>query len=188
MKQTIDKIRLKKIKTKSEVDPEGNIVEKEFVTLELRVPKLVKPTTRLIYGLIDLSFILVINSILLLITSLFIDQLIPDFMAAGNILIGVECAVFTFIYYAFSESVFGTTLGKHFFGYTVINRFAERVSTDEVLTRSIVRFIPLDPFSFLDKEVWHDSLSKTYVVHRSEKAELQRLFGIKSKNRVDILD
>lgn len=186
--RTIDTIRLKKIKVKSELDTEGNTIEKEVVTLEARAPKLVKPTTRILYGLIDLSFILVISAILLGILNLLTNQLLQEFLNGENFIIGFVCILLVFIYYAFSESVFGTTLGKHFFGYTVIDRFAERATTDDVLTRSFVRLIPIDPFSCFGKRGWHDTISKTYVVHRSEKAELQRLLGVKSGNREDLLD
>jgi uncharacterized RDD family membrane protein YckC len=93
-----------------------------------------------------------------------------------------------FLYYALCEGLFGATLGKLICGYTVIDEQANKVSFGKAMLRTICRYIPFEQFSCFAERGWHDTLSKTYVVKRSEKVELQKLLGTLSNNQEDILD
>ena len=64
-----------------------------------------------------------------------------------------------FSYFFFLEMIFKKTLGKF-----IMNL---KVEGDNFFLRTICRFIPFDIFSFIfnDGILWHDSLSKTSVIH-----------------------
>ena len=69
---------------------------------------------------------------------------------------------FIFLYYFTSELLFGQTIGKipdNSFVYYKGNRLKA------IFIRTLCRFIPFEPFSFLfSKKGWHDKLSNTSVV------------------------
>jgi len=70
-------------------------------------------------------------------------------------------------YYTIMEYFFkGKTLGKLITGTRAVTLENERMDLYTTFIRTICRFIPFEPFSFLgDKaEGWHDSLSKTKVI------------------------
>ena len=48
--------------------------------------------------------------------------------------------------------------------------------------------VTIEAFSCFGERGWHDQWSKTYVVKRSEKIELQRLLGTLSSKQEDLLD
>lgn len=81
--------------------------------------------------------------------------------------------VIGFLYYLIMEYTFKTTIGKVLLklkieGYT--NSGLELLK--QVLLRYITRFIPFEAFSLLINEkhiMWHDRLSKTYVVDNRKK-------------------
>ncbi len=72
------------------------------------------------------------------------------------------------LYYTFFELYFGKTIGKFITKTKVINEYGERPGFRNLLGRSVCRYIPFEPFSFLFgweyPRGWHDSLSNTYVV------------------------
>jgi uncharacterized RDD family membrane protein YckC len=67
-------------------------------------------------------------------------------------------------YYLFFESLWQRTPGKFLLGTVVINEQGDKPSFGQVLGRTLCRFIPFEPFSFLGREGWHDSISRTKVV------------------------
>lgn len=68
-------------------------------------------------------------------------------------------------YYITFEGIWGRTLGKLLMGTRVVNHDGGVPSFGQILKRSLCRFIPFEPFSFLASEVgWHDSISRTRVV------------------------
>ncbi len=71
-----------------------------------------------------------------------------------------------FWYYLILELLFLQTIGK-----LHNNSFVhyEGSKLKAILTRTLCRFIPLEPFSFFGKEGWHDALSKTTVIIEEEK-------------------
>ncbi len=79
-------------------------------------------------------------------------------------------SVFTYLiciilYYALSEGLFQATLGKIITKSTIINTDGEKIGFGRALGRTLCRFIPFEPFSFLFSERgWHDSITDTYVV------------------------
>ena len=92
-----------------------------------------------------------------------------------------------FIYYVFSEALFTRTLGKFITGTAVRTEDDGKPSFSRILLRTLCRFIPWDPLSFIAishlTSVWilgerayllgislHDSLSKTKVVDLRTKS------------------
>lgn len=72
-----------------------------------------------------------------------------------------------FLYYFLCELFLkGKTLGKFATKTSVRNTSGELASTNDILVRSAIRLIPLEPVSiFLGKnKAWHDDFSSTIVV------------------------
>jgi uncharacterized RDD family membrane protein YckC len=69
-----------------------------------------------------------------------------------------------FIYYGLSESLTGRTLGKLATGTRVVNNKGITPSVNEILLRTLCRFVPFDALSFFGDSGWHDDWSKTKVV------------------------
>jgi len=70
------------------------------------------------------------------------------------------------IYYSLFEGLTGRTLAKYITKTKVVNEKGEKPNFETILIRTLCRFIPLLPFSFLGSKNtgWHDRLSKTVVV------------------------
>ncbi|MGB3079759.1 MAG: RDD family protein, partial [Saprospiraceae bacterium] len=67
-----------------------------------------------------------------------------------------------FIYYGVLESVFKATPAKYLTGSKVVNQHgATNPGFEKIIMRSLFRFIPFEPFSFLGTTGWHDGLSCT---------------------------
>ena len=74
--------------------------------------------------------------------------------------------IWALYYFAFEVSA-GKSVGKMITKTRVVNEAGERPNTQQIFWRSLARLIPLDIFSYLDKNPprgWHDTLSKTHVV------------------------
>ena len=72
-------------------------------------------------------------------------------------------------YYLFFEVGFRTTPAKFLTGSVVTTADGGVPTRRQLLGRTLLRFIPLEPLSFFDRDGkgWHDAGSKTYVVRRS---------------------
>jgi len=78
-----------------------------------------------------------------------------------NLVVGV---VIMSAYYAFFEGLWGRTPGKLLFGTVVVDEAGGRPTLGQIMRRTLSRFIPFEPFSFLGARGWHDSISNTRVV------------------------
>lgn len=70
------------------------------------------------------------------------------------------------IYYSILEATTGRTIAKFITKTKVVNQEGVKPDFGTILLRSLCRFIPFEPFSFLgsDSSGWHDKLSKTRVI------------------------
>lgn len=70
------------------------------------------------------------------------------------------------IYYSVLEAATGKTIAKFITNTKVVNEQGEKPDVRTILLRSLCRFIPFEPLSFLgsDHSGWHDKLSKTRVI------------------------
>lgn len=68
-------------------------------------------------------------------------------------------------YYFFLERVFNTTAGKCITNTTIVNEQLRKPSFQEILIRTLCRFIPFDFLSYFTEtnRGWHDRISNTYV-------------------------
>ena len=79
-------------------------------------------------------------------------------------LIGFGVATF---YYCLLEHLTGRSVGKMITKTRVVTELGEKPSFMNILGRTLCRFIPFEPFSFLfgeDAKGWHDTISKTLVI------------------------
>ena len=74
--------------------------------------------------------------------------------------------VATLYYSLFEFFANGKTIGKLITRTRVINEYGETPDFGTILGRSLARFVPFEPFSFLGSQAngWHDKWSKTMVV------------------------
>lgn len=95
------------------------------------------------------------------------DELI-DWMANMNKVVDyLVTALFASIYFiAFEYLANGKTVGKLITRTRVVGLFGESPSLGTIVKRSLSRFVPLEPFSFLNdvENGWHDNWSQTMVV------------------------
>jgi uncharacterized RDD family membrane protein YckC len=71
-----------------------------------------------------------------------------------------------FLYFFLCEFFWGKTLGKVFTRTRVVMESGEKPTIGAIFIRTLVRFIPLEIFSFSGSYPvgWHDSVSKTLVI------------------------
>ena len=75
--------------------------------------------------------------------------------------------VLTFIYYyTISEATTGRTIGKLMAGTQIIQKDGSELDTNMALIRTLLRLIPVDPFTFLlgRRTGLHDAVSGTIVI------------------------
>ncbi len=80
----------------------------------------------------------------------------------GNSVFGL---LLYFLYYFLFEVSIGKTPGKFITRTSVVDLGGTSQTVDQALVRTISRFIPFEPLSFLfSGSAWHDKLSRTMVV------------------------
>ncbi|MEC5167436.1 putative RDD family membrane protein YckC [Flavobacterium sp. PL11] len=91
-----------------------------------------------------------------------------------NVLFGL---VVLFFYYLIMEFYFSRTFGKYFTKTMVVKHNGTKPKIKNIVIRTLVRMIPLDPFSFLSANLrgWHDTLSVTYVVDKHKYISVMKL-------------
>ena len=79
-----------------------------------------------------------------------------------NLIVGVSARL---VYYVSLEGLFGTSLGKIVTGTKVISAGGQALTLRQSVLRTLTRFVPFDPFSFLSSDRgWHDRWTGTRVV------------------------
>lgn len=73
-------------------------------------------------------------------------------------------SVYYVLYCCLFESIWARTPGKLIFGTVVVNAAGEKPTFFQVLGRSVCRFIPFEPLSFIGQRGWHDSIPNTFVI------------------------
>jgi uncharacterized RDD family membrane protein YckC len=117
--------------------------------------------------IIDLIAISVFYGVFLFFLAIIVATVSPSSVNAlgENSLLNYVIAFGTmFIYYGLSESLTGRTLGKLATGTRVVNNKGITPSVNEILLRTLCRFVPFDALSFFGDSGWHDDWSKTKVV------------------------
>lgn len=95
-----------------------------------------------------------------------LDGLLHVIPEGGSNLLGIYFFVLYFGYHFVFEHYFGRTPGKFFTKTKVTDIHGAKPTAKFLVIRNICRLIPFDIFSFLfSKRGWHDSISRTHVVH-----------------------
>jgi uncharacterized RDD family membrane protein YckC len=78
-------------------------------------------------------------------------------------------------YFIITEYFLQRTLPKLLTRSIVVNEFGQRPSLGQVILRTLIRFVPLEPFSHLGGNGgWHDRWTRTFVLRESELEEIRR--------------
>jgi uncharacterized RDD family membrane protein YckC len=96
-----------------------------------------------------------------LITLVFGQAGLRAMLAINEIVLSV---IFFFLYYVFFEGIWARTPAKLILGTVVVTLEGSKPGLRTILLRTLCRFIPFEPFSFLGERGWHDGLSDTLVV------------------------
>lgn len=76
--------------------------------------------------------------------------------------------IYRLIYYPFFETIFGATPAKFLTGTRVINKDGSKPTLKTTILRTLSRFVPFEPFSFLGEKGWHDDWTETQVVEEQK--------------------
>jgi uncharacterized RDD family membrane protein YckC len=95
----------------------------------------------------------------------------------GTFSVNVAFSILYIFYYTIFEYFFQKTPGKFITKTIIINELAEKPSLDQILLRTILRFIPLEPYTCINGRGFHDSWADTFVVPDSELKELKKLIS-----------
>ncbi len=75
----------------------------------------------------------------------------------------ITVIIFRLIYYLVFEGIFGTTPAKIITNTLVVNNEGKKAKFSNIVTRTFIRFIPLESLSFITYG-WHDTWSDTNVL------------------------
>ena len=143
---------------------ESNGVENEILN------KVASKNKRFANYLIDLVFFMLFSfifgcilGIVLIIVSPSTFDIIEQDNKLTDYLLGLIAGI---IYYSTLETLTGRTIAKYITRTKVVNEKGVKPDYATILLRTICRFIPFEPFSFLGSQNsgWHDRLSKTKVI------------------------
>ena len=148
---------------------DGNLLNREDFAADLMVLDTASGGTRFVNYLIDSIGIWLFQTYGLgyLIENFFLNNFIDDFNV--NTYTYALTGIFflsAFLYYALFEIIFEKTPGKFLTKTRVVNLQGGKAEMGDILIRSLIRYIPFEPFSFLGTTPigWHDKWSKTRVV------------------------
>ena len=107
------------------------------------------------------GFLLISLSVGLAIGALFGERGVQFIKAIPDFLVG---SIMLVAYYLFFESLWARTPGKLVFGTVVVTESGSKPTLRQFVGRTLCRFIPFEPLSFLGAQGWHDSASGTRVI------------------------
>ncbi len=80
------------------------------------------------------------------------------------------------IYYIIAEYKYQQTIGKFITKTKVIDIYGNKPTLKQIVLRTLIRFVPYEILTFLMRERgWHDTWTKTYVLHIEELEEISIL-------------
>jgi uncharacterized RDD family membrane protein YckC len=151
-------------------DPDLKMKHESTKSLREIQNKLAGKGTRFANYLLDLVFLLIFGVIFGFFLGIFLSIISPNLLSLitqDNRLVNYILGFFAgMIYFSTFEAATGRTIAKFITKTKVINENGEKPDFGTILIRSLCRFIPFEPLSFLLSETsgWHDRLSKTLVV------------------------
>lgn len=139
-------------------------IEKELLTRQAGLEK------RFANFLLDMIFMVFIGVVFGFLLGIVLAIFSPDslsYFETDSFLIDY---LFNFLvgmfYYTLFESITGQTPAKYITKTRVVTDKGEKPDFNTIIMRSLCRYIPFEPFSFLgsDNKGWHDTISKTQVI------------------------
>jgi uncharacterized RDD family membrane protein YckC len=133
---------------------------------------------------IDLVFLYIIilsigTSIILIAeaTSKFAVSTWVETMSKGEIVL--YSILIMLLYYSLTEIYFSRTIAQLITKTVVVKKDGTKPDIKTFVIRTLCRFIPFEPFSFLGASPrgWHDTFSDTYVVKKKRLAKGIQLFN-----------
>lgn len=125
---------------------------------------------RFVNYLLDLIFLIIFSYIFGIILGIMLAIFSPSslsiFEQDNELIVYLLGFVIGMIYYTILEASSGKTIAKFITKTKVVDYQGNRPDFGTIFIRSLCRFIPFEPFSFLgsDNSGWHDKLSKTKVI------------------------
>ncbi len=152
-------------------DPERKTFQ-EKNEKELQLEKMIAGQgKRFVNYLIDLVCFYIFTMIFELFMGILGGLIFPDLLSlfdGRNTLVNYLVALGSgMIYYTILEYATGRTLAKYITGTKVVDEEGNKPGLRTLMLRSLCRFIPFEPVSFLFNpgSGWHDRLSKTKVIN-----------------------
>jgi uncharacterized RDD family membrane protein YckC len=139
-------------------------IEKELLTREAGLGK------RFANYILDLIFMMLLGLVIGVFLGLFFAFVSPESLSifeTDNFLIDyLMNFIIGMFYYSFFEAITGQTPAKYITKTRVVTEKGDKPDFNTIFIRSLCRFIPFEPFSFLGSgnRGWHDTISKTQVI------------------------
>lgn len=162
-------------------DAYGNRHREQEEYAGIRTVRSIRTGQRFAHHMIDLIIYYLLTFFISFIFGMFIGLfsfLSPNLARFTQGAAGIFILLLYPIYYFIFEAAFQTTIGKLVTQSVVIDEYGNKPSARIILLRSICRMVPFDNLSCLGDEYsygWHDKWSGTWVVTKSELAEIKRL-------------
>ncbi len=91
-----------------------------------------------------------------------------DTAISAGLWLGVKAVLIYIVYYMVCETILGRTPAKFLTGTMVTTTTGGKANPVQILSRTLLRLVPVDPLSFLVSDSgWHDKLSETQVVRKT---------------------
>lgn len=137
---------------------------------------------RLLNLIIDLLFlyiiILSVGTAVMLIGEASYNLALSDWIKSmGWLEIVFYSLLIMFLYYSLTEIYFSRTFAQLVTRTVVVKKDGSKPDNAMFFKRTLFRFIPFEPFSFLgaSSRGWHDIFSETYVVKKKKLARKMKL-------------
>lgn len=132
--------------------------------------------------IIDLLFIYIIilsaGTAIMLIGEASYNLALSDWVKSmGWVEIILYSVLIMFLYYSLTEIYFSRTFAQLVTRTVVVKSDGSKPDNITLFKRTLFRFIPFEPFSFLGASVrgWHDIFSETYVVKKKKLSKIMNL-------------
>jgi len=157
----------------------------EFIAI--RPVKSIAPGPRFAHFVIDLTafqiVIYLVSYIFELLASL--TNLSPSLILSLNLLNNIILLLLFPALYAICEYKWQKTPGKYITKSVVIDEYGNKPELRAIILRSIIRFVPFEPFSCYEDNYsrgWHDRWANTWVVTEEELEILKKLQAEQSES------
>ncbi len=186
--QKITEIYIEKEYLKSERDAFGNRIKVPTIGRFKREVNLASQGLRLAHFIIDKIIIIGVTYLLAIILAIISYKALVMVATPFFYLdLGIYAFYYDFfslgifvLYYFITELTMRRSIGKFVTGTVVIDEYGNKPETGILVGRSFARLIPFEALSCVAGRMWHDKLSRTYVVKKSEAEELRRLLSDKN--------